>query len=148
MNYRTAKIRTTSRRGATLIDVALGSMLLTVILIPAIHMIGKSQSANRRLVNREIMLYEAEQMLEAVKINLSETKAFDDTLAKPIDGSFKISVPDGPDLVGRSRVAADATMPGAKLVTIIADVWDDSDKDGMFDANEQGETLQTQWSAP
>ncbi len=137
-----------NRSGATLIDVALGSMLLTIILLPAIHMIGKSQSANRRLANREIMLYEAEQMIELLKVKLSEPASFDAVLAKPIDSTGKISVSDGPSLLGRTRVAADPSMPTAKLLTIIADVWNDVDQDGTFDPTEPGETLQTQWAAP
>lgn len=136
------------RMGATLIDVAIGSMLLTVLLIPAVHMVGKSQSANRRLANRAIMLYESEQAIENLKVTLSESATFDKVLTTPIDEVRKISVTDGPDLVGRRRVAGDKTMPTAKLVTIVSDVWYDVDKDAVFDANEQGESLQTQWSAP
>jgi len=140
--------RTRKRRGATLIDVAIGSMLLSVILIPAVHMVGRSQSANRRLANREIMLYEAEQVIENLKVNLSEPTNFTAALASPVDETRQISVSDGPDLVRRSRVFADPTMPSARLVTIVVDVWYDVDTDGSFDAAEQGETLQTQYSAP
>jgi hypothetical protein len=136
------------RTGSTLIDVAIGSMLLTVLLIPAIHMIGKSQSANRRLANRAIMLYEAEQTIENLKVALSDPTAFANTMTTPIDAVRAISVSDGPDLVGRSRVAADSTLPTAELLTIVADVWYDTDKDALFDLDEQGETLQTQWAAP
>ncbi len=138
----------TKRVGATLIDVAIGSMLLTVLLIPAVHMVGKSQSANRRLTNRAIMLYESEQAIENLKVVLSEPLAFDSAMNTPIDDIRVIPVSDGPDLVGRRRVAADPTMPTAQLVTIVSDVWYDADKDAVFDADEQGETLHTQWSAP
>lgn len=148
MTHPNTRARKGNRNGATLIDVGLGSMLLTVILLPSIHMIGKSQSANRRLANREIMLYEAEQLIEVLKVKLSEPASFDSVLAKPIDSTGKIAPSDGPRLLGRTRVAPDSTMPTAKLVTIVADVWYDADQDGTFDTTEQGETLQTQWSAP
>ena len=147
-NLRAPKRGCTNRVGATLIDVAIGSMLLTVLLIPAVHMVGKSQSANRRLANRAIMLYESEQAIENLKVVLSEPLAFDSAMTTPIDDVRVILVSDGPDLVGRRRVAADPTMPTAQLVTIVSDVWYDADKDAVFDADEQGETLHTQWSAP
>lgn len=148
MIYQNRNNRMMIRRGATLIDVAIGSMLLSVILIPAVRMVGKSQSANRRLANREIMLYEAEQVIENLKVNLSEPTNFAASLTNPIDDTRRIPISDGPDLVRRSRVSTDTTMPSARLVTIIVDVWYDIDTDGVFDAGEQGETLQTQWSAP
>ncbi len=148
MTHQNTCLRKPNRHGATLIDVAIGSMLLTVILIPSIYMVGKAQSANRRLANREIMLYEAEQLIENLKVKLSEPASFAQTLTIPVDSTSIIPVSDGPDLVGRGRVAADVTMPTAQLVTIIADVWYDVDKDAVFDSGEQGETLQTQWAAP
>ena len=140
--------RRTARRGATLIDVAIGSMLLTVLLIPAVHAIGKSQSANRRLVNREIMLYEAEQIIETVKVQLANTTSFDAVMAAPVDVRRNIAISDGPDLIGRLRAGPDTSMPTARLVSIVADVWYDANSNGLFDRSEQGESLQTQWAAP
>ena len=144
---RPARTRTT-RRGATLIDVATGSMLLAILLIPSVHMIGKSHSANQRLANREVMVYEAEQLLESLKVVLSETAAFDAAMGSPIDVTRTIIVPDGPDLTGRIRAAADTTMPTARLITAVADVWYDVDRNGRRGANELGETLRTQWATP
>jgi hypothetical protein len=123
-------------------------MLLTVLLIPAIHAIGKSQSANRRLVNREIMLYEAEQIIETAKIQLSNPTAFDSVMASPVDVRRSIAVSDGPNLIGRLRAGPDTSMPTARLVTLAADVWYDANSNGLFDRTEQGESLQTQWAAP
>jgi len=137
-----------SRRGATLIDVALGSMLLTILLIPAIHLIGKSQSTQRRLVDRELLLYQAEQLIESTKIKLAEPTTFDAVLKTPIDSVQKIPTSDGPLMVGRLQVQADPTMPLAKLVNVNAAVWLDLDRDGRHDPEEAGETLQTQVAAP
>ena len=148
MQNRNSNRRLNARLGATLIDVATGSMLLTVLLIPAIHMIGKSQSAQRRLVNREIMVYEAEQILETVKVQLSEPTAFDAVLLSPVDARRRITIPDGPDLIGRLRASADTSIASARLVTIAADVWYDENSNSIYDRNEQGESLQTQWAAP
>ena len=145
---RNSSQRAIGRRGATLIDVAVGSMLLTVLLIPAIHMIGKSQSSQRRLVNREIMVYQADQMLENVKVQLADPTAFDAAMLTPIDTTRLISIPDGPDLNSRLRVAADTSIAGARLVTIVADVWYDENVNAVFDSVEQGESLQTQWGSP
>jgi Tfp pilus assembly protein PilX len=143
-----ARPRLPQRRGATLIDVAIGSMLLSILLIPAVQMIGNSQSCNRRLANRACMLFEAEQIIENAKIQLSDAATFDKALTNSIDDIGKIAEPDGPLLLGRLQVAADPTMPKAKLVTITAQVWQDADSDGLFDSSEQGESLTTQWAAP
>lgn len=136
------------RQGATLLDVAVGSMLLAVLLIPSIHLVGEARSSQRRLDRRETMLFEAQELLEAAKIGLSETADFDAAYQNPVDSTGTINVSDGPDLASRLRIMADPSVAGAEIVTILVDVWDDQDGDSIRDANEPGQSLRTQWSAP
>ena len=136
------------RRGASLIDVAAGSMLLAVLLIPSIHLIGESQSSHRRLDNRDIILYEADQLVESTRVALSEPAAFAAALATPADVVGAIAVSDGPDLTSRVRVAADTSLPTARLLSIVVDVWHDVDGDSRMDADEVSQTLRTQWAEP
>jgi len=140
--------RRSTRRGASLIDVATGSMLLAILLIPSVQLIGESQSANRRLTDRDTMLFEAEQLIESTKVALSETAPFDAAYATPIDVVSSIAVTDGPDLTSRLRVAADASLPAAKLLTIMVDLWHDSDGDRQLDATERSVSQRTQWATP
>ncbi len=140
--------RRSRRAGATLIDVATGSMLLAVLLIPSIHLIGESRSVHRRLVNRDTMLFEAQQLVERTKVSLSEQAAFDAAFAMPVDVRGSIPVVDGPDLTSRVRLSADSGLPTARLLSIVVDVWYDSNRDSQLDANETSETLRTQWASP
>ena len=137
-----------NRRGATLVDVATGSMLLAVLLIPSIHVIGESQSCQRRLDQRDIMIYEAEQLIETTRIALSEPDTFDAAWATPVDVVRTISVSDGPDLVSRVRVAADSSLPTSPLLSIVIDVWRDLDGNRRMGNMEPSQSLRTQWAAP
>ena len=140
--------RRSARNGATLIDVATGSMLLAVLLIPSMRLISDSQSSTRRLHNRDIILFEAEQLIESSKVSLAEPVVFNAAFASPTDTTGRIPVTDGPDLTRRLRVAADRTIPTARLLNITVDVWVDSNGNLRMDADELSETLRTQWAAP
>jgi hypothetical protein len=137
-----------ARNGATLLDVATGSMLLAVLLIPSMKLISDSQSSSRRLHNRDTMLFEAEQLIESTRVLLAEPAVFNAALATPTDVFATITVTDGPDLASRVRVAADTSLPTARLLSITVDVWIDTDGDSRMDTDELSETLRTQWAAP
>ena len=136
------------RAGATLLDVATGSMLLAVLLIPSIHLIGESQASHRRLEHRDIILFEVERLMETTRVALAEPTAFDAVFATPIDAVRTIPVSDGPDLTSRVRIAADTSVPSARLITINVDVWHDADANSLLGANELSESVRTQWAAP
>ncbi len=137
-----------AKKGATLIDVAAGSMLLAVLLIPSVHLIGESRKSNHRLHRREAMLYQADQVMESTKVALGDPTAFAAALATPVDSSAAVTTSDIPDLHTRVRVAADPTVAPAQLLTIQVDLWQDQDGDAAFDRGEPIETLRTQWAAP
>jgi hypothetical protein len=137
-----------ARAGATLLDVATGSMLLAVLLIPSVHLIGESRSSNRRLANQDILVYEAQQLLESSKVLFSESTAFSDAMTRGADVVSGRTINDGPDVITRVRANADATLPSAQLLTIQADVWIDTNRDGRMQSSEASHSLRTQWASP
>ena len=87
-------------------------------------------------------------MMESTRVALSEPAAFDAAFATPVDVLGTIPITDGPDLTSRIRVSADASLPTARLLSIVVDIWYDLDGDSRLGANEVGESLRTQWAAP
>ena len=136
------------RTGATLLDVATGSMLLAVLLIPSVHLIGESRSSNRRLQARDAILFEADQLVETAKASLSDPSVFDQVYARPLDRTQAVAASDVPNLMGRIRISADGTITTQRILTINVQVWQDKNRSGSPDADEPGETLRTQWAEP
>lgn len=144
-----ARTNTAKRRtGATLIDVATGSMLLAVLMIPSLHLIGKSKSSNRRLAIRDALLFEADDVMENVKVALADPATFVSAHGTPVDRTQAIALSDLPNCVSRVRITADTSVAPAQLLTIDVEVWHDVDRDGSLDANESSESLRTQQAAP
>ena len=94
------------------------------------------------------MLFEAERLIESTRVAMAEPTVFDAALATPIDTTSTVTVSDGPELTSRVRVAADASLPTARLLSIVVDVWIDTDGDSRLDNSELSETLRTQWAGP
>ena len=141
--------RATKRNGATLLDVAAGSMLLAVMLIPSAHLISQSQGCNARLISRQTMLFEAENRLEETKMALANVAAFNTAWATGINTSSVKTIDDGPDLRVATRVFADSSIPApSRLVSIQIDVWHDVDGDDRLDSSEPSESIRTQWASP
>jgi hypothetical protein len=140
--------RCLQRRGATLLDVALGSMLLSLLLIPAVKLIGESRSSRARLQLRDTILFEAENLVERTKISHSESSVFDAAYRSGSDTQAILRPANSPPLRQRVRVSADQTIKNEPLVEILVDVWQDVNGNRRMDAEEPAESLRTQWSAP
>lgn len=136
------------RQGATLLDVAIGSMLLALLLIPSVRLIGESQSSRTRLHLRDAILFEAENAVERAKIALSETAAFDDAYLRGSTQQTTVQLADGPLLQQQVRVTADPTMNKEPLLNITVDLWQDANGNSKMDTTEIGESLRTQWASP
>ncbi|MEM1070584.1 MAG: hypothetical protein AAGI63_16900 [Planctomycetota bacterium] len=136
------------RLGATLLDVALGSMLLSTLLIPAVHLIGESYAARARLKTRDTILFEAEAAMERAKMSLSRTGYFRRAHRSGIQQRANIRLTDGPRLRRRTRMTADPTMTDEQLVNVVVEVWQDDNRNWRIDLGEPNETLRTQWAAP
>jgi len=150
--------RVVFRRGATLIDVAMGSMLLSVILIPTMQLIRENERTHRERALRETMLFEAERSIEEQKIWLASqsgaTTNFQRLMLGGSQQSNQIVQPtDGPPLQSQTSIQRDTSLGGAtglnvQLVTISTVVWQDRNGNGRVDADEPSEQLSTQWTQP
>ncbi|TWT52824.1 hypothetical protein Pla22_04520 [Rubripirellula amarantea] len=136
------------RRGASLIDVAIGSMLMATLLIPSMNLINESRANSNRLDIRQELLHHAEQTIESTKLTLSEDSAFASAMSRPTDQLVRISSRYGSFALARVQVSADTSVRPAELVTISVDVWQDDDNNRRLDANELSASLRTQWAAP
>ena len=147
-NHHLSRGRACVRRGATLLDVATGSMLLAVLLIPSIHLIGESRSIHRRVDLQDAIVFEATELVESTRVAYSDPVAFRNVFLAPLDRSQAVVISDGPDLLGRVRVEADKSLPGSPLLDIVVDVWHDADGDARMGNTEPRQTLRTQWASP
>lgn len=148
MNQRSAKQK---RRGATLIDVAAGSMLLAIILIPSARLLRENESMHRSMQARETMLFEAEQLIEQARIDTAETGAFQSALnrSRPMLRDVKLDSSDGPELRGQVTTFRDPTVgTSVPLLTIDCTVWQDKNNNGRLDVGEPAESLRTQRAQP
>jgi len=136
------------RRGATLLDVALGSMLLSLLLIPSMHLVGESRATRARLKLRDTILFEAETAMEQSKTSLSRTGFFRRAHRSGIQQRANLRLTDGPRLRRRVQMSPDTTIAGESLVNIVVHVWDDRNRNWRIDENEMHETLRSQWAAP
>ncbi len=147
-NFRNMNRYPKPRRGATLIDVAIGSMLLTLLLIPSFQWIGHSQSINRRLEDRDAMLFEAEQLIETFRVKMSYRDAFDDVYSRSIDDLTKIQTPGGAIFLARYQIGPDTTVGKSELLNINVAIWRDTISNGSLDLTETSESMHTQVAAP
>ncbi len=140
------------RHGSTLIEVAIGSMMMAVLLIPAMRLMSESDSLGRRHETHLDILFWAEECLEQAKIAMSDPIQFDYawSASSGTDQTTKIAIDGGADLLCRTRILADksvGTSPG-RLVTISVEVWNDTNGTSRFESGEPNESLHTQWASP
>lgn len=136
------------RRGTTLMDVIAGSVIMSSLLIPSAHLINQSRANAHRLDARQALLSDAEEVIEATKISLSEPAVFSAAHTGGIDTVNKHETTFGSFSVVRTRIDADRSVLPARLVTIMVEAWYDDDLDGQLDASETSATLRTQFAAP
>ncbi|MBB3208964.1 hypothetical protein FHS27_004798 [Rhodopirellula rubra] len=131
------------RLGASLIDVAVGAAVLSILLIPAMKMMGASATRIAYIGLQDALLFEAERALETTKIGLCDVTAFDS-----VGASVEAAVSDNPVANARTRVefTVDPTIPD--LLTIVATAYQDTNGNRRLDSGEPQESLQTQWCRP
>ncbi|MCC9658068.1 hypothetical protein LOC70_19870 [Rhodopirellula sp. JC737] len=129
-------------RGATLIDVAVGAGLLSLVLIPALSLMGQSSKLLQRLEIQDQLLFEAEKLIEQTKIDLCDPAVFASRR-----GTFEAQVVGNETDSLRSRLTIENSIT-SNLVTIEVTVWEDANNSRSLNANELSETLRTQWSQP
>ncbi len=138
-----AKLSRPVHGGATLIDVAVGAAILSLMLIPAMKMMGASSKLIADAGRQDSLLFEAERAIELTKIRLSDQASFDKATS-PVD----TAIADNPVDRFRSYVelAADPDVSG--LLTINATVYQDLNSNRQFDIGEPHAALRTQWCRP
>jgi hypothetical protein len=138
------------RHGSTLLDVAMGASLLSLLLIPSMHLISQSQNNLDRSRIRERLLLEADRLMRTRTVELRDRKALDDAFRSPREELIKLNVENASGCVARTAVYPEPTVGTAAtpLVTIVVDVWQDRNGDQRMDKNEVSQSLRThqgQW---
>ncbi len=151
-NHAMNRVIRRSRRGTTLIEVAIGTMLMALLIVPTLAAMNQSEALRRRHHSHRMMLFSAEERLEQEQVALSDAKYFSDVWNAGFgtDTLSKVALDDGGILIGRTRVLADTSVgkSPAQLVSITVDVWNDVNGDRRMDATEPHETIQSQWASP
>lgn len=131
------------RVGASLIDVAAGAAVLSLILIPAMKMMGKSTNLVADMALKDALLFEAERSIQTQMITLCDVGEFDRARSpgdQPIvDNSSK-------QFRVRTELVRDPQI--ADLLTIRCVAYQDSNANGRLDTTETQQSLQTQWCRP
>ncbi|TWT83534.1 hypothetical protein CA13_49990 [Planctomycetes bacterium CA13] len=138
------------RNGLTLLDVATASMIFSVMLIPSLHLMSRSQKNSRLLQLHESMLFELDKLIEQTKVQLSEPATFDQAWRSsfPTENVAKLQLGDGPAVIGTVRISRNTTVTTNGLLMIDATVWHDENRNGRFDSGEPHESARTEWAAP
>ncbi|KLU03947.1 putative transmembrane protein [Rhodopirellula islandica] len=132
----------TLRRGATLIDVAVGAALLSLVLIPALSLMGQSSQLLQRMDRQDQLLFEAERLMEQTKVDLCDPTQFASTR-----GTLEAIVTGNETRSMRSQVSIQDSLV-LNLVTLNVVVWEDGNNNSSLDAGELSQSLRTQWSQP
>ncbi|PHQ35764.1 type IV pilus modification PilV family protein [Rhodopirellula bahusiensis] len=132
--------RRSIQHGATLIDVAIGAALLSLVLIPALGLMGQSSQLLQKLDVQDQLLFEAERIIEQTKIDLCDPIQF-----ATRRGTFDAVVVGNETTSMRSRLTIEDSL-APSLLTMDALVWKDSNNNGEPDEGELSQQLRTQWS--
>ncbi|MEM8911115.1 MAG: hypothetical protein AAGC97_05050 [Planctomycetota bacterium] len=134
-----------ARAGSTLIDVAVGTAMLSLLMIPTVGMMGRSSRLARQLAIEEALLFDADQILEQHKVLLCDPAVFSGS-------SIQTNSDMADSWVTNGRYALlsehDSSIPMNRLRTITVTAWQDSNRNGQVDAIEPQQTLRTQWCQP
>lgn len=132
--------RRSIRHGATLIDVAVGAALLSLVLIPALGLMGQTSQLLQRLDLQDQLLFEAERVIEQAKIDLCDPAQF-----ATRRGTFNAVVVGNETTSMRSRLTIEDSLTPS-LLTMDALVWEDRNNNAEPDEGELSQQLRTQWS--
>ncbi|MCM2369744.1 hypothetical protein [Aporhodopirellula aestuarii] len=137
------ELRIRRRLGASLIDVAVGAAVLSLLLIPAMKMMGASATRIADIGLHDSLLFEAERAIEMTKIDLCDVSVFDS--AKSLVDA-KVADNHTTNVRTQVELASDPDVPA--LLTIVATAYQDINGNRRPDAGEPQESLRTQWSRP
>jgi Tfp pilus assembly protein PilV len=135
------------RSGTTLIEVAIATMMLAVLIVPAVKLVGQSRDLQRRNSDENELAWQAENLLDRYRIEMKRSTQFDTYY-----GTGLSRIDDLPSLhlvgaKGRVQISRDRSSAG-RLVSLSVQTWSDQNRDGRLDTNEPVVTLKTAVSAP
>ncbi|MEO9596031.1 hypothetical protein [Rhodopirellula bahusiensis] len=123
-----------------MIDVAVGAGLLSLVLIPALSLMGQSSQLLQKLDLQDQLLFEAERVIEQARIDLCDPTEF-----ATRRGTIDALVVGNETSSMRSRLTIqDSLTPN--LLTLDALVWEDVNNNSQHDEGEPSQALRTQWS--
>lgn len=130
-------------RGSSLIDVAVGAAVLSLVLIPAMQMMGKSNSRLSDLALKDALIFEAERAIHTRMITLCDVGEF-----SRAPGLTDQPIKDNGSRQYRARVEHIRDPQIADLLTIRCTAYQDANSNGRLDIDETQQVLQTQWCRP
>ncbi|MEM9364893.1 MAG: hypothetical protein AAGD07_02780 [Planctomycetota bacterium] len=130
------------RNGSTLVDVAAGAAVLSLVLLPGLRLVGDASTLARHVIQQDALLFEASRVMEETKISLCDPLVFDGL--HPVR-DVAVTGSEFPNLRVQSTVTASGI---ANLLTLEVLAYQDANRNGRFDNGESSEALRTQWCRP
>ena len=130
-------------QGSSLIDVAAGAAVLSLILIPAMQMMGESNNRLGDLALKDSLLFEAERMIHSRMISLCDVSEFDRARS-----TAHLPITDNNSRQFRVKVEHIRDPQINDLLTIRCTSYQDVNGNGRLDSDETQQSLQTQWCRP
>ena len=113
---------------------------MSLVLIPALGLMGQTSQLLQRLDVQDQLLFETERIIEQAKIDLCDPVQF-----ATRRGTFDAVVVGNETTSMRSRLTIEDSLTPS-LLTMDALVWEDRNNNGQPDEGELSQQLRTQWS--
>ena len=126
-------------------DVAVGAAVLSLMLIPALQLMGQSSRVVSDTELKDALLFEAERAIEAKKIELCDVARFDTAASSP-----DTAIVGNATRAFRLQLGVDVepTLGFDRLLTLTATAYQDANANARLDPDEPRQTVSTQWSRP
>lgn len=144
---RSARSARPVRSGATLVEVAIATMMLSVMLVPAIKLVGQSRDRQRQIADENELTWQAENLLDRFRIELKDPARFSLRHSSGFRATYDLESLQMPRARGRVEMEADSTVAGP-LITLQVTTWNEENLNRTPDGNETLVQLRTQVSAP
>jgi Tfp pilus assembly protein PilV len=135
------------RRGTTLIEVAIATMMLAVLIVPAVKLVGQSRDLQRRTSDENELAWQAENLLDRYRIEMKRSSQFDTYYGTGLNRVENLPSLQLAGAKGRVQISSDRSAAG-RLVSLSVQTWSDQNRDGRLDGNEPVVLLKTAVSAP
>jgi type II secretory pathway pseudopilin PulG len=135
------------RRGATLVEVAIATMMLAVLIVPAVKLVGQSRDLQRRVTDENELVWQAENLLDRYRIEMKRSSQFNTYYSTGLNRVDDLQSLHLASVKGRVQIARDRSTTG-RLVTLSVETWSDANRNGRRDGDERFVALRSAVSAP